>query len=182
MAIRQSISKKTRFEIFKRDGFECQYCGRTPPGVVLVVDHIIPVRAGGTSAEMNLISACEDCNQGKGDRLIGDLCPHPDADLKYLAAMQESAELRRFREAEIILDRERKMMVDIMRNKWVDISGLSWSPDDSVFLQWLARYSPETIGKVIESVAPKIADGRVSKYRWEPYFWGALRARTEEHG
>ena len=36
---RKSISKKARFEVFKRDSFTCQYCGRTAPDVVLHLDH-----------------------------------------------------------------------------------------------------------------------------------------------
>ena len=34
MAERKPISKKTRFEIFKRDGFSCRYCGAHPPEAV----------------------------------------------------------------------------------------------------------------------------------------------------
>jgi len=65
---RRSISKKTRFEVFKRDGFSCQYCGAHPPGVLLHVDHIVAVAVGGTNAIDNLVTACEPCNQGKGAR------------------------------------------------------------------------------------------------------------------
>ena len=65
MAKRKSISKRTRFEVFKRDGFVCQYCGRTPPVVILEVDHIIPVDNMGTNDEGNLLTACFDCNRGK---------------------------------------------------------------------------------------------------------------------
>lgn len=63
---RKSLSKKLRFEVFKRDSFRCQYCGRSAPEVVLQVDHIIPVAKGGTDELMNLITSCDDCNQGKG--------------------------------------------------------------------------------------------------------------------
>lgn len=48
---RKNISKGKRFDIFKRDGFTCQYCGKQPPGVVLHVDHITPVSKGGTNNE-----------------------------------------------------------------------------------------------------------------------------------
>ena len=37
-----SVSKKTRFDVFKRDRFTCVYCGRKPPEVVLNCDHVIP--------------------------------------------------------------------------------------------------------------------------------------------
>lgn len=63
---RKAISKKLRFDVFKRDGFSCQYCGATPPGVMLHVDHIHPVSLGGTNAIDNLITSCEPCNLGKG--------------------------------------------------------------------------------------------------------------------
>jgi 5-methylcytosine-specific restriction endonuclease McrA len=44
---RKSISKKARFEVFKRDAFSCQYCGAHPPDSILHVDHIVPVALGG---------------------------------------------------------------------------------------------------------------------------------------
>lgn len=65
---RVGLSKRTRFEVFKRDLFTCQYCGAHPPEVVLHVDHIDAVANGGGNNEDNLITACEACNQGKGAR------------------------------------------------------------------------------------------------------------------
>jgi len=69
---RKSISKKLRFEVFKRDSFRCQYCGGTAPDVLLEIDHIKPVKEGGTNDITNLVTACKDCNSGKGARLIDD--------------------------------------------------------------------------------------------------------------
>ncbi len=69
---RQKISKKLRFEVFKRDSFTCQYCGRSAPDVILEVDHIKPVKEGGTNTLDNLITACKECNAGKGPRLLDD--------------------------------------------------------------------------------------------------------------
>jgi len=63
---RKVLSKKTRFDVFKRDNFVCQYCGGKPPSVVLQVDHIKPVFAGGCNDIDNLITACFECNIGKG--------------------------------------------------------------------------------------------------------------------
>jgi hypothetical protein len=62
---RKPLSKRTRFAVFKRDLFACQYCGATPPAVVLEVDHIEPVAEGGSDDEGNLVTACFDCNRGK---------------------------------------------------------------------------------------------------------------------
>ena len=69
---RRSIGKKLKFEVFKRDSFTCQYCGRMAPDVILEVDHISSVKDGGTDDIMNLITACFDCNRGKGDRKLSD--------------------------------------------------------------------------------------------------------------
>ncbi|MCP5245714.1 MAG: HNH endonuclease [Burkholderiales bacterium] len=70
---RKPISKKVRFNIFKRDGFKCQYCGSTPPSVVLEVDHINPVSNGGNNDPINLITACFDCNRGKSNGLLNSI-------------------------------------------------------------------------------------------------------------
>lgn len=67
---RKNLSKKIRFDVFKRDSFCCQYCGQTPPSVVLEVDHINPVAAGGTDEIDNLTTSCFDCNRGKSDGLL----------------------------------------------------------------------------------------------------------------
>ena len=64
-ARRKPLSKKTRFEIFKRDCFQCQYCGAHPPDVVLEVDHVDPVALGGTDHKENLVTSCYACNRGK---------------------------------------------------------------------------------------------------------------------
>lgn len=70
--IRKSISKKVRFEIFKRDNFQCQYCGRYAPEVILEIDHITPIKHKGKTENINLITACFDCNHGKGARELSD--------------------------------------------------------------------------------------------------------------
>jgi hypothetical protein len=72
MKNRKQISKTARFEVFKRDSFTCQYCGRKAADVLLVIDHIEPVAKGGTNDLLNLITACKDCNAGKSDRQLSD--------------------------------------------------------------------------------------------------------------
>jgi hypothetical protein len=67
MTERKAISTRTRFEIFKRDGFVCMYCGDAPPKVVLHVDHIVAVANGGTNEPDNLVTSCSRCNMGKSD-------------------------------------------------------------------------------------------------------------------
>ena len=72
MAKREPLSKRIRFEVFKRDNFTCQYCGAKAPDVILEVDHIKPVKEDGTNEIMNLITSCFDCNRGKSSKKISD--------------------------------------------------------------------------------------------------------------
>ena len=63
---------KLRFEILKRDNFQCKYCGRSPKkdNCKLHIDHIIPKSKGGTNNPENLIASCIECNLGKTDILL----------------------------------------------------------------------------------------------------------------
>jgi hypothetical protein len=69
---RDPLSAQLRFSVLQRDGFRCRYCGRTSrePGVVLHVDHVVPLAAGGATTEDNLLTACEECNLGKATRAV----------------------------------------------------------------------------------------------------------------
>lgn len=64
---------RTRFEVFKRDNFTCQYCGRKAPKVILEIDHKTPKSKGGKNELGNYITACSDCNNGKSDILLNNL-------------------------------------------------------------------------------------------------------------
>lgn len=88
---RQPLTKKTRFEVFKRDGFKCQYCGKTSSDVVLEVDHIKPVKEGGTNEMINLITSCFDCNRGKGKTKLSDdtIAKLEQEEIKLLKAKKE---------------------------------------------------------------------------------------------
>ena len=56
----------SRKNILKRDGYRCQYCGmRHKP---LTVDHVIPKKRGGVDSWENLVCACVECNNKKGNR------------------------------------------------------------------------------------------------------------------
>jgi hypothetical protein len=104
---RKAISKKTRFEIFKRDGFVCQYCGAHPPSVILHVDHINPVALGGKNDPDNLITACEPCNLGKAARSLADV----PKSLKQKAA--ETAEREeQIRGYQAVMDAKRSRIQD----------------------------------------------------------------------
>lgn len=62
-----AVTKKLRFEVFKRDGFQCAYCGKTPPEVSLEVDHVQPKSKEGKDDINNLVTACFNCNRCKSN-------------------------------------------------------------------------------------------------------------------
>lgn len=96
-----AVSKRTRFEVLRRDNNTCRYCGGTAPDVTLTIDHVTPVSLGGSDDPSNLVAACKDCNAGKSSS-------NPDAPLvaavsddalRWAAALREAAE-RRVRDQE----------------------------------------------------------------------------------
>ncbi len=60
--------KLTSKEIFRRDNFTCQYCGRKD--VRLTIDHIYPKRLGGKHSWSNVVAACPSCNHRKGGKKL----------------------------------------------------------------------------------------------------------------
>ena len=62
--------KMTRYEIFNRDRYTCQYCG--VQGRNLTLDHVIPRYRGGQHTWENVVSACVACNRRKAGRTPGE--------------------------------------------------------------------------------------------------------------
>jgi len=60
-----AITKRLRYEVMRRDGHRCVYCGATAKETALTLDHVIAVALGGTDDAANLVTACGDCNAGK---------------------------------------------------------------------------------------------------------------------
>ena len=91
------ISRRLRFEILRRDGHTCRYCGAQAPDVKLEVDHVIPDTLGGATESSNLVTACFACNRGKAsvpaDAPIMENVAR-DA-LRWKLAMEEAANLWR---------------------------------------------------------------------------------------
>ena len=59
-----------RAEIFRRDDYTCQYCGKR--GVKLECDHVFPFSLGGQSTPENLVTACMSCNRSKGAKMLSE--------------------------------------------------------------------------------------------------------------
>ena len=58
-----AVTKRTRFEVLRRDNYTCRYCRSSENE--LTVDHVIPVALGGSDSPDNIVAACRDCNLGK---------------------------------------------------------------------------------------------------------------------
>lgn len=177
---RKATSKRLRFEVFKRDAFTCQYCGAQPPNVVLVCDHINPVKLGGLTTIDNLVTSCEACNQGKAANPLGAIAKRPDADLLFLEMQQEIVELKRFQEAEIQRNELLRQIADSLQDSWMDITGDEYPPDQSMFIQLLHKYSPDIVKQAVLVAAKREADGLFRRVQDAiPYTWGVAKRISE---
>lgn len=70
----RNVKPRLRFLVMRRDEFRCRYCGARGGGEhgKLVVDHVVPVAAGGRTQLDNLVTACEWCNSGKAALPVRD--------------------------------------------------------------------------------------------------------------
>lgn len=71
---RKKISDKVRWQVMRRDGFRCRYCGieAKDADAPLVIDHWFPFSAGGSNDPSNLVTACNPCNAGKSAQMFTD--------------------------------------------------------------------------------------------------------------
>ena len=139
MSERKPLSKKIRFEVFKRDKFTCQYCGRMAPDVILEVDHIKPVSKGGKNDLLNLITSCRDCNRGKGKTRISDNeeLKKQQTRLKELAEKREQSEMMiEWRESLIAFEKEKAKQAEDYFGK---LTGLKGNEKVTVKLEKLIR-------------------------------------------
>ena len=67
----------TRFNVFLRDRFSCQYCGNGFVASELTFDHVIPKSRGGRTSWTNVVAACGPCNLRKANKCPANLgCIH----------------------------------------------------------------------------------------------------------
>jgi hypothetical protein len=64
----RAIPVGLRFKVLRRDGYTCQYCGRRAPEVELHIDHRVPWSKVRVHDIDSLVTACLDCNLGKGQQ------------------------------------------------------------------------------------------------------------------
>jgi hypothetical protein len=173
---RKQITKKIRFEVFKRDSFKCQYCGATAPEVILHVDHIKPVSKGGLNELTNLITSCAPCNLGKRDRKLDD----KTAISKSRAQMEELQERRE--QLEMMMEWQESLrdlkqdVISRLCDYWNELAP-GYVPNDNGknnLKKWLRHFSIEEIMAAIAISAEAYIeygdDGSVTSESWEKAF------------
>lgn len=116
MAKRKGVGPRARFEVFKRDGFACQYCGRTPPAAILEIDHILAVSRGGSDDEANLLTSCFDCNRGKSDVPLEQV-PRPLAD-QMQERIDRAEQVKAYNRFLLKLRRDENAAIDRIQAHW----------------------------------------------------------------
>ena len=155
--MRKPLSKKIRFEVFKRDEFTCQYCGGTPPKIILQVDHIHPVAEGGNNDIDNLITSCQPCNIGKGANVLSAV---PES-LKDKAQRVAESEEQLKGYYEVLQERKERVDDEVWRIADIIESG---SPQNGMDRGWLGsiRYFLKNLNFYQVEEAAEIARGRFS--------------------
>lgn len=180
---RRALSKKTRFTVFERDDFTCQYCGKQPPDVILHVDHIEPVSLGGTNELDNLITSCQDCNLGKSDRRLGEVSPRPDANAMLARAAQEVAEVIAYRSALADKCEEHDRLCEDFEALWYDLAGdAKWCPSYSVLMEAIDKCNGEysVVESALRGTASKESSGELDRRYWVKFFWGCFWAAKRD--
>jgi len=169
-----AITKKLRFEVFKRDMFTCQYCGNTPPAIVLEADHIIPKSKGGTDDIDNLMCSCFDCNRGKSNRNLNVLP----------ISTQEKSKL--LKEKQIQLNefyKYQKLIAMVKENQLQDVLDAYYNSFEYIKKKYIPsiRKAIDEIGYLETLDAMEIATSKI--YREDDcirYFFGIVRNRKNE--
>jgi hypothetical protein len=115
-----SVSLKLRFEVFNRDNFTCQYCGRKTPEVILELEHIIPLSKCGTDEFDNLTTSCFECNRGKGVSLLDTILKDRDIHDETILLAEREFQLTEYNYLKKkIRDRENKE-IEELKNHFAD--------------------------------------------------------------
>ncbi len=174
---REPLSKRTRFEVFKRDGFACVYCGSTPNDGPLHVDHVQPRDSGGTNDPGNLVTSCATCNLGKSSvPLTERRLPRIDPE----AAEEHAEQIRAWLDAQQKVIRAKQAVTDSLINAWCDALGAERYPADlgSRLNKALAEWG---MADLLEAFAIVGAAGHLRNPTQQlRYFYGILRNWRED--
>ncbi len=174
-----SLSKKLRFEVFKRDGFTCQYCGQHPPNITLECDHVDPKSNGGKDTVHNLIASCFDCNRGKSNHKLNMI---PSSLTDHVASIKErenqyKAYRRLLDKIDNRIDSEIDEIQDIYRTSFPNQVFTATFRNASV-KQFIAKLN---IVKVRDAMSTAITKGKDS-HNTIKYFCGICWTKIRNNG
>jgi hypothetical protein len=167
-----AVSKRTRYEVLRRDNFTCRYCGGSAPDVKLTVDHVVPITLGGSDEPNNLVAACADCNAGKSSTT-------PDAALvDDVAADAErwSRAIRRVAEQRTAEAAAAETRLAPFRDAWLEwdhtgsLLPMDWKPTVEGWLK-----SGLTIEEAIDAMDIAVGNRSVRHDGVFPYTCGVVR-------
>lgn len=181
-----AVSKRTRYEVLKRDNHTCRYCGATAPDAVLTVDHVVPTALGGSDDPTNLVAACKDCNAGKSstsptDALVADVAQ--DA-IRWAAAMKLAGDRALARQKDVdnyvsafldgfsayygsIFSSERSIYDPVLPDNW-----------ESSLTTFYRRGLP--LGLMLAAIDKAATKPRLGRYDWFKYFAGVCWSMLTE--
>lgn len=181
---RKSLSKSLRFEVLKRDGFRCLYCGCTPLQSALRVDHVVPVADGGGDEPSNLVTSCFDCNSGKAARRLEDRrLPVGDPE----AAIEHAEQIRDYLAAQREIEAARAQGSELIAAEWERQIGPMSQEMFNRLPKLAQEWSIERLYEAIFITGKKLGrpdadfDYRAA-VKQQKYFHGILRRWREEHG
>ena len=165
MKKRKAVSKSVRFAVLARDQFKCRYCGSQAGNAKLVIDHIIPVKIGGSSEFDNLITACEPCNQGKSANVL----PMGLSELDQAKIQQEREYLIEIAKLAKKAEKAKKELRQTLVNKWCEEVGRDEMsrPVATMLVNFSEEYGPEKVMEWIEIAARMIGfkrDDQIARY------------------
>lgn len=175
-----AVPQRTRYEVLRRDGFTCRYCGAKAPDATLTIDHVTPVSLGGSDKPDNLVAACAACNAGKAStspdaELVGDVAE--DA-LRWAAAIKEAA-----RREEELTSYEQKY-VDYFYDTWSGYTETETGREVPISSNWertVLNYhrSGLTVAALDDAIATAMRKKGLPLESRYPYFCGVVRNKLQ---
>ena len=169
-----TVSRRLRFEVFRRDDHACRYCGGKAPDVKLTIDHVLPVALGGEDTSDNLVTACAECNSGKTSIAPGQ----PLVDAVSDDAVRWAAAIKRAGEIQAQENERRLNYIRAFDERWC-----KWTYTDGTEVTrpnaWVS-----TVGRlhdqglelvVLLDLVDDVLPRNIPDYRMWQYFCGAVR-------
>jgi hypothetical protein len=153
-----TVTKRTRYEVLRRDVHTCRYCHATDQP--LTVDHVVPVALGGTDDPSNLVAACKDCNAGKSSS-------SPDGSLVAQVRDDALRQAQRIEQAYAVLV-ERMGERDEYIDNWAEF--YTYQPLPADWRNTIGRWFEMGVPLELVVDAARIACGKTQEFRGDGRF------------